>query len=216
MNGHSFMTSTTPTVVVSKSERIIDAALAVFDEVGYGAAPMPVIAQRAGIAVGSIYRYFASKEALANALYRREKAALALDVLADVDQAATAAAMFRQMWLGLGHFAAAHRAGLCFLELHHHAAYLDDESRALARSIDERLAEFVRSWQQVGAVRDGAPDLLIAQTIGGFVGALRYLQSTGQPITAQLGVDTLASAWAVLEHPSSRHMTSFTNGGEHA
>jgi AcrR family transcriptional regulator len=135
--------------------------------------------------VGSIYRYFPGKEGVANALYRREKEALA-------------AVVFAQTWTGIGRFAITHTAGLCFLELHHHGAYLDDDSRNIAATIDQMLADLLRTWQADGAVRSGDAALLLAQVFGSLVGSLRHLRATNQPITERLSTDTVAPAWALL------------------
>jgi AcrR family transcriptional regulator len=50
---------------------ILDAALALFAEVGYEAASTNRIAARAGISPGSLYQFFANKEAIAEALSTR-------------------------------------------------------------------------------------------------------------------------------------------------
>lgn len=47
---------------------LLEAAGALFGEKGYEAATMTEIAQRAGAAIGSLYQFFPSKEALAEAL----------------------------------------------------------------------------------------------------------------------------------------------------
>jgi AcrR family transcriptional regulator len=53
---------------------LLDAAAATFAENGYEAATMSEIAARAGAAIGSLYQFFPSKEALAEALLRRHAA----------------------------------------------------------------------------------------------------------------------------------------------
>src|SRR3974390_2228618 len=50
---------------------LLQAAAAVFAEKGYEAATMTEIAERAGAAIGSLYQFFPSKEALAEALFDR-------------------------------------------------------------------------------------------------------------------------------------------------
>ncbi|PVX71616.1 TetR/AcrR family transcriptional regulator [Paraburkholderia unamae] len=50
---------------------IMDAAVAVFSEKGYDAATMTEIAARSATAIGSLYRFFPTKEALAEALLQR-------------------------------------------------------------------------------------------------------------------------------------------------
>jgi AcrR family transcriptional regulator len=57
---------------------LLDAGAALFAERGYHATTMTAIAQRAGAAIGSLYQFFPSKEALAEALFDRfaERAAV--------------------------------------------------------------------------------------------------------------------------------------------
>ena len=54
-----------------RPEEILDAALAVFNEQGFSAARVEDIARRAGLSKGTLYLYFASKEAMLNALVER-------------------------------------------------------------------------------------------------------------------------------------------------
>ena len=58
---------------------LIDAGAELFAEKGYEATTMTEIASRAGAAIGSLYQFFPSKEALAEALFNRfaERAAAA-------------------------------------------------------------------------------------------------------------------------------------------
>ena len=51
-------------------ERLVRAALELFTTQGYHASTTPLIASRAGIAEGTIYRHFESKEHLLNEIYR--------------------------------------------------------------------------------------------------------------------------------------------------
>ncbi|MEM5451093.1 TetR/AcrR family transcriptional regulator [Paraburkholderia sp. BR10936] len=91
------MTSSTPVAeaargIEPKRERgrqrvaaIQDAAVAVFTEKGYDAATMTEIAARASTAIGSLYRFFPTKEALAEALLLRY-AQQAKNGLAELEQ----------------------------------------------------------------------------------------------------------------------------------
>jgi AcrR family transcriptional regulator len=53
------------------STKILDAALTLFREQGYDAATMRGIAERAGVATGAAYYYYASKDAIVMDFYRR-------------------------------------------------------------------------------------------------------------------------------------------------
>ena len=179
-------------------DSLLDAALTTFDALGYSATPVPIIAGRAGIAVGSVYRHFASKEELANALYRREKQRLADALFRDLDPDQPAEVVFTRIWERLSEFAVAHTEALCFLELHHHDAYLDAASRELAASSDRQIAELVTTWQARGEIRAGDPLLLHVQVFGGFVAVLRQVRMRGGPVTRAVGVSTLEPAWGLL------------------
>lgn len=52
-------------------EKILDAAAAVFDEVGYEAATTHMIASKAGTAIGSVYQFFPDKAAIFKAMELR-------------------------------------------------------------------------------------------------------------------------------------------------
>jgi AcrR family transcriptional regulator len=58
------------TVAAGTRERLLTAARQVIEEGGYGAASVLAIADRAGVAAGTLYRHFASKEELFVEVFR--------------------------------------------------------------------------------------------------------------------------------------------------
>lgn len=58
------------TVATSTRERLLTAARQLIEEGGYGAASVLAIAERAGVAAGTLYRHFASKEELFVEVFR--------------------------------------------------------------------------------------------------------------------------------------------------
>jgi AcrR family transcriptional regulator len=66
-------------------ERIVAAALAQVGEAGYGSAGVQVVAARAGVAVGTVYRHFPSKGDLFAEAFRRASQR-ELDVVIEVSQ----------------------------------------------------------------------------------------------------------------------------------
>jgi len=53
-----------------KREEIVRAALELIAEQGFHGAPMALVAKRAGVGAGTIYRYFANKDEMITQLYR--------------------------------------------------------------------------------------------------------------------------------------------------
>lgn len=159
-----------------KQEAILAAALQLFTERTFAGAAVPPIAERAGVATGTIYRYFPSKEALLNAVYQQWKGELKrllLDEQPDPDER-TPREEFHHWWTALARFVHDHPTAFEFLELHHHEPYLDSESRAIALEVDAGALAFTARGQQEGVVRtDVTPQVLIALVYGALTGIFR-------------------------------------------
>src|SRR5262245_29728301 len=136
MNECSFMpTRTAAEPETDKRELILDAALRLFAERTFAGCPVPLVAEEAGVATGTIYRYFPSKEALVNALYQRWKGEMKRRLLDQRPTTDSAREEFHQWWAALCGFVEEHPVAFEFLELHHHEPYLDDDSRAIALEV---------------------------------------------------------------------------------
>jgi AcrR family transcriptional regulator len=165
--------------------RVLDAALAVFTERTYGGAAVPQVAEHAGIGVGTIYRSFDGKEALANAVYRRAKRALLDRLRAAMVELGPEAGTRTQVlaaWSALAAYAADDPDGFAFLEHQQHASYLDAESLAVGTQVDELAADLVRAGQVRGDVRVGDPDVLVALVFGAFVGLTKVARQRDVPL----------------------------------
>ncbi len=150
------------------------ASLALFAERGFHGTRVPEIAERAGVGVGTIYRYFPTKEALVNAVYRDRKQAFAAAMAVAVDQDATPGDQARALWRASVAWAQANRSAFRFLELHHHADYLDAESRAATEQTQAVLRTQLADARRAGAVRkDLSLDILVALLSGALAGFVR-------------------------------------------
>ncbi len=156
-----------------KYEAILAAALRVFLEQGFHGATVPEVAARAGVAAGTIYTYFPSKEALVNTLYRTWKNALAQRVYTDFPAAADPKRQFETMWRSMAAFAQENPEAFVFLDGHHHRSYLDTESRALENQVKDFAAAAVASGQAKGAFKAMNPHLLLELLFGAFGGMMR-------------------------------------------
>jgi len=66
---------------------------------GFHGASMSAVASEAGVATGTAYTHYASKDELVLAAYRETKAQLAVAAMAGLDAGAQPAAQFRGIWL---------------------------------------------------------------------------------------------------------------------
>src|SRR6266849_9284396 len=77
---------------------ILDAATRVFAERGLAAAPTSEISKRAGVAEGTLFTYFKSKNDLINYLYREIKLELADAIMSDFPRKKNIRARLRHVW----------------------------------------------------------------------------------------------------------------------
>lgn len=154
--------------------RILSAALDLFEEQGFDATAVPEIAKRANVATGSIYRYFDSKDALVNALYRHWKERHVDMVLGSPPTGTGARASFSHYWRALARFATKHPKAARFLDLHHHRAYLNEDSLKPERDAQAVAAQFIANGVAAGEVRNIPPVLLLALMSGAMRGLLQF------------------------------------------
>jgi AcrR family transcriptional regulator len=169
-------------IVHDKRDAIMAAALDLFVERGFFGTAVPEIADNAGVGAGTIYRYFDSKEALVNALYRQEKLHFAEAVIAGIPVVGPARELFRILWMKMSRYAATNAKSFVFLELHHHQRYLDADSRAVEQRMLDLFTNVVVAAQARGELKAGPPRLLMGLVMGAFVGVVRSCVEFEQPI----------------------------------
>jgi AcrR family transcriptional regulator len=86
------------TPILTSKDKIQRAALSLVANDGFAGATTARIAAEAGVAEGSIYRHFKSKDALMLAIYRRIKAEVYMAVMEEYDAAAPAHDRFTHIW----------------------------------------------------------------------------------------------------------------------
>ena len=153
-----------------KQEAILVAAVELFAERGFHGTAVPDIASRAKVGAGTIYRYFPSKEALVNVLYQQHKARMLEVVVGGLDLSAPPRKVFTEIWRRICVFGRENTKVVQFLELQHHAAYLDEKSRRAERSVLEMANGFIAQGIVQQAFRDVSPTLLGAIVWGAFRG----------------------------------------------
>jgi len=80
---------------------------------------------------------------------------------------------FHHLWWALVGFAREQPRAFAFLELHHHASYLDEESRRVENNLKDFAASFVQHAQKLGMLKPLDARLLMELTFGAFIGMMR-------------------------------------------
>jgi AcrR family transcriptional regulator len=182
---------------------ILDAALHCFVDRGFHGTAMPEIAAAAQTSTGTIYHYFETKEALVNALFRAWKTTVAQRVFTAFPQGAPPRTQFQVIWDEMVAFARAEPRAFAFLELHHHASYLDAESIAIDRSIKDFARGMIARAQADGAVKPIDASVLMELVFGAFVGMMRAHWEGRIVLSEQVLEGAEKACWAAIAMPSA-------------
>jgi len=183
---------------LDRAEAILAAALDLFVERGFHGTSVPSVAERAGVAAGTIYHYFSSKEALVNALYKQWKAQIASQVVTGFPFDKPAREQFRVIWERMAEFAIAHPKEIAFLELHHHGSYLDPESRQIENQLIDFGVEMVKRAQAEQVVKALPAELLVEFVDGAFLGVFRAALEGRLPMTKAMMMDAERCCWEAV------------------
>jgi AcrR family transcriptional regulator len=181
-----------------KSDAILRAALDLFVERGFHGTSVPSVADKAGVATGTIYHYFASKEALVNTLFRTLKQRIVDEVMKDFPLAAPPREQFRTAWTKMAGFAVKYPREFAFLELHHHSSYLDAESKALENQIIEFAIGVVTAGQGAQVLKPLPPALLLEFVNGAFIGVFRGGMAGLIPLTLETFSAAESCGWEAI------------------
>jgi AcrR family transcriptional regulator len=143
--------------------RLIAAALELFTTTGFRATTTPMLAERAGIAEGTIYRHFTGKDELLNAAYRQvQERATAIVKEIEADRTLPV----RDRLLGIARRmleeAARDGAAMRMLLQTRDERHLDEQSRESGRQFRAGLQQVMASGKSDGVVRAGPAELWAA------------------------------------------------------
>ncbi|MBM3651126.1 MAG: TetR/AcrR family transcriptional regulator [Alphaproteobacteria bacterium] len=150
-------------------ERILEAALAEFDERGYEATTVAALCHRAGVSNGSFFHAFPSKEAVAAALFLAALAIYHEALIAAVPSETPAVKGVAALVTAHVRWVTRNRPTARFMFLHGQSA---DASvhRAEQAAANVRFRQGLAAWYepniQCGALLAASPELLVSQIIG--------------------------------------------------
>lgn len=150
-------------------ERVLDAALAVFERGGFAGYTIHAVVRESGVSLGSIYHHFGSMDGLSAALYARCMASL-LDAIGDeLDGVSGPRAVITTIVRAYLRFAARERTAAAFIHAAPAASFLPAHAAAIAADKAprfERIAAAIRPHVRSGAIAAIPEPLLELLVIG--------------------------------------------------
>lgn len=144
-------------------QKLHRAALDLYTTVGFRGTTTPMIAEKAGVAEGTIYRHFTGKEHLLNEIYRGAQRWATRQIRdMETDKTLRPAERLVRFARSLADAADRDPAVVRMLFYSRDDTHLDDKSRESTRELAEALQQVVAMGKSDGIVRPGPADLWAA------------------------------------------------------
>jgi AcrR family transcriptional regulator len=179
-----------------KREAILKTALRLFTERGFYGTPTSLISREAGVATGTLFFYFATKEELIDTLYRQVKAAAAAALKNGVDREPDVEMKIKRVGANALDWAISHPDEFRFMEQFAHSPFVSTTAHEEGMSHFAFLAELMDEGIRTGALRECDTWLLCSVLASSFSGlAARIMAATGEKERKILTEQGLCFIW---------------------
>jgi AcrR family transcriptional regulator len=159
----------------NKRERILVAALRLFNKEGFEKTATAKISKEAGVATGLLFHYFPSKEELIGAVYLHCKDSMMEAMLKGFDRSAPFEEMLRSVYRNYLSWAFSPGGEFLFFQQFSDSSYIGERTRESGHERCAPLFEFLAEGIRLGKIRDLGSDYLFELLASMLASTARYL-----------------------------------------
>lgn len=186
-----------------KREAILETALVLFIRRGFYGTPTAMISREAGVATGTLFFYFRTKEELIDELYRQIKSEAAAAFRDGIDHERTAKAKIQRVGENAIAWATTNQNKFRFMEQFAHSPFVSTTAHEEGMSHFLFLEELVRGGMRDGFIRESDTELLCSVLASSLSGLAARIMATPDPGRQEILVrQGLAFLWnGIASHP---------------
>ena len=158
----------------SKRERILEAALEMFVTNGFESSPTSKIAKSAGVATGTLFHYFKTKEVLINELYLEVKIEMVDSMRLGLLEAKTIRQKLECIWSNYIRWSLNNPASNKFFAMFGTSSYISEATRQEGYSRFSFVAAIFQQGIEDEILKDISMDLMADVAFGLFSGTIAY------------------------------------------
>jgi len=182
-----------------KRQRILTATIQLIDENGLQSTPMSAIAKRAGVAMGTIYHYFPSKEELVAELYQELTDKLGKYALADYDAKAPVRARLARIVTNSTRFVLQHPQEFMFWDQYAYSPYIKPLAKVDKSGWMKAMNQIFVDGQAQEILKPVDIELL-TKAVWGIISALIKGHIVGKIVLDEAGLETAVSfCWDAIK-----------------
>lgn len=184
-----------------KRSAILRAALELFAEKGFHGAPTSLLAERAGVGVGTIYRYFKDKDELIRELYRELHTEARLQVFVEIRADLPVRDRYLRLMERLLRYLLANTAVFQFMEQYYFSPYFREDDCEPPEE-HEDLTRLLLKARDEGIVKDAPLFVLKALAFGPISSLAKEKIYRDQAVDEVVIRQTIEASWDGLRNVS--------------
>lgn len=183
----------------NKQDDIFEAAMQLFAKRGYDGTTVPMIADKAKVGAGTIYRYFDNKESLVNALFIKCFTKYSDTIKHDFPINSTVREKHLHIYNRIFEFARNNFDAFLFINSHDDGYYLDDNSNKAIEEFLDIFRPMIEEGKEKGIINASLPVFaLIAIVYGPIVLVIKMLEKEDLTYTPELVKELEESSWNAI------------------
>ena len=165
-----------------KRQAILDTALKLFVEQGFHATPTARIAKEAGVATGTLFHYFSTKEELINTLYLETKDILIREIARNVSEQTTIKSKLKQIFFNAIHWARNYPQQQLFYFQFSHSPFISQITKELGEQRLQFIYDIIEEGKTTDILKNIPTDLLFESSLGLMNGIIKHLMEQAEKV----------------------------------
>jgi AcrR family transcriptional regulator len=182
-----------------KRRQILDGALTLIAEHGFHGSGMAALAKLARVPVGTIYRYFPSKEALIHDLYKEIKEQMVTDMLRNFEPTQPIRERFFTVWSNLFDYYRANPQSFTFMEQYASSPFLRELKSTMWETTPQVFKDFFEEGYRDQILKPLPPEILYALMVGPIIALVNASSEADHPISQDIKRDVMVACWDSLK-----------------
>lgn len=183
-----------------KRAQILTTALRLFVTNGFHATPTSQIARESGVATGTLFHHFKTKEELINTLYLETKEEMIQSLSTKVDEQETIKGKLRQIFFNAIHWSVTHPDHQLFYSQYSNSPFITNLTRELGYRRFQFIYDILKLGQEKEILKSIDIDLMFEAIDGTLMGITKYLLTHPEKITDELCLENAFSLyWDTLK-----------------
>ncbi len=159
--------------MVDKRENILKTALGLFVTNGFHATPTSKIAKEAGVATGTLFHHFKTKDELINCLYLDSKEKMIEALKYDLEKTTSFKLNFKQLYFNTIHWSVNNQNEFLFFQMFSNSPYISDETKLQGSERFSFFKELLEKGKKEEIIKNIDNDIMMGILFGAIMGAMQ-------------------------------------------